>query len=211
MVQVAQNFENRADVVEVLASQAASALLPFASGYRDQTEHTTHSLFDMARAARDLAVRGLADGKGPDTPVRELMTDEIICAREDDDIEHAAAKAIGGLFAIPHGTICGTLIAPANRITLDRLRRTGENSVALAKYARLGRWLGAAENAPPDARQDHFIAELERMTDETGIPGLGRFGVKPADIERILDLSGNKNNPAALDREEMHRILASRI
>ena len=131
------------------------------------------------------------------------------------ELESAAiigfASAIGGLFAIPHGTICRTLIAPANRITLDRLRRTGENSVALAKYARLGRWLGAAENAPPDARQDHFIAELERMADETGIPRLGRFGVEPADIDRILDLSGNKNNPAVLDREEMHRILASRI
>ena len=139
------------------------------------------------------------------------MLSGIVLTQAGLGVIHGFASAIGGLFAIPHGTICGTLIAPANRITLNRLRRTGENSVALAKYARLGRWLGAAENAPPDARQDHFIAELERMADETGIPRLGRFGVEPADIDRILDLSGNKNNPAVLDREEMHRILASRI
>ena len=31
---------------------------------------------------RDIAVRGVAKGYGPDTPVRELMTDDIICARD---------------------------------------------------------------------------------------------------------------------------------
>ena len=36
---------------------------------------------------RDLAVRGLADGKGPDAPVRELMTEAPIGADLDDEIE----------------------------------------------------------------------------------------------------------------------------
>ena len=30
---------------------------------------------------RDIAVRGVAKGMGPDTPVSELMTNEIVCAR----------------------------------------------------------------------------------------------------------------------------------
>lgn len=41
---------------------------------------------------RDIAVRGVAKGHGPDTPVRELMSDEIICARENDSIEDVATK-----------------------------------------------------------------------------------------------------------------------
>lgn len=41
---------------------------------------------------RDIAVRGVAKGYGPDTPVRELMTDDVICAREDDDVEDIASK-----------------------------------------------------------------------------------------------------------------------
>lgn len=41
---------------------------------------------------RDIAVRCIARGYGPDTPVRELMSDGIICAREDDDVEEAATK-----------------------------------------------------------------------------------------------------------------------
>jgi CBS domain-containing protein len=41
---------------------------------------------------RDIAVRGVAKGYGPETPVRELMTDDIICVREDDDVEDVASK-----------------------------------------------------------------------------------------------------------------------
>jgi CBS domain-containing protein len=36
---------------------------------------------------RDLAIRGLAAGKGPDTPVRELMTEAPVTAGPDDEVE----------------------------------------------------------------------------------------------------------------------------
>jgi len=41
---------------------------------------------------RDIAVRGVAKGYGPETLVRELMTDDIICARSDDNVEDVASK-----------------------------------------------------------------------------------------------------------------------
>ena len=41
---------------------------------------------------RDIAVRGVAKGYGPETPVRELMTNDVICARIDDDCEEVATK-----------------------------------------------------------------------------------------------------------------------
>ena len=41
---------------------------------------------------RDIAVRGIAEGRGPDTPVRELMTEGVVTAREDDDIEDVAIR-----------------------------------------------------------------------------------------------------------------------
>jgi CBS domain-containing protein len=41
---------------------------------------------------RDIAVRGIAKGCGPDTPVRELMTDNLVTARIDDDIEEVATR-----------------------------------------------------------------------------------------------------------------------
>ena len=41
---------------------------------------------------RDIAVRGIAKGYGPDTPVRQLMTDDLVILRIDDDVEDAASK-----------------------------------------------------------------------------------------------------------------------
>jgi len=41
---------------------------------------------------RDIAVRGVAKGNGPDTPVSELMTKDCITAREDDDVSTIASK-----------------------------------------------------------------------------------------------------------------------
>jgi len=41
---------------------------------------------------RDIAVRGVAKGFGPNTPVRKLMTSELITVRIDDDVEDVASK-----------------------------------------------------------------------------------------------------------------------
>ena len=39
---------------------------------------------------RDIAIRAVAEGKGPDTKVREVMSAGICWAYDDDTIEHAA-------------------------------------------------------------------------------------------------------------------------
>ena len=39
---------------------------------------------------RDIAVRAIAEGKGPDTPVRDIMSECITWAYEDDSVERAA-------------------------------------------------------------------------------------------------------------------------
>ena len=36
---------------------------------------------------RDIAVRGVGEGKGPETSVREVMTDHVDCCFEDQDVE----------------------------------------------------------------------------------------------------------------------------
>ena len=41
---------------------------------------------------RDIAVRGVGQGLGPETPVRELMTTGLICARIDDDVADVATQ-----------------------------------------------------------------------------------------------------------------------
>jgi len=40
---------------------------------------------------RDIAIRAVAQGKGPETPVREVMSDsEVLYCYEDEDLDHVA-------------------------------------------------------------------------------------------------------------------------
>ncbi|MEO7634925.1 MAG: CBS domain-containing protein [Sphingomicrobium sp.] len=41
---------------------------------------------------RDIAVRGIAKGHGPDTLVRDLMSADLVCARADDDVADVATR-----------------------------------------------------------------------------------------------------------------------
>ena len=41
---------------------------------------------------RDITVRATAEGRGPDTPVRDVMTDEVLYCFDDDEIETVALK-----------------------------------------------------------------------------------------------------------------------
>lgn len=39
---------------------------------------------------RDIAVRGIADGKGPETAIRDLMSNEVLYCYEDDDMDEVS-------------------------------------------------------------------------------------------------------------------------
>ena len=71
------------------AREAASFMLSEDAGSMPVSDG--HKLIGMI-TDRDIAVRGVAKGYGPETPVRELMTDDVICARVDDDVEDVASR-----------------------------------------------------------------------------------------------------------------------
>ena len=41
---------------------------------------------------RDIAVRGIAEGHGPDCSVRDLMSKDVVCARDTDDVQAVAQQ-----------------------------------------------------------------------------------------------------------------------
>lgn len=40
---------------------------------------------------RDMVIRALAEGMSADTPVEDILSDDVVCVREDLDIDEAAA------------------------------------------------------------------------------------------------------------------------
>jgi CBS domain-containing protein len=41
---------------------------------------------------RDIAVRGVAEGRGPDATIRDLMSTNVVCAHEDEDVGMVARR-----------------------------------------------------------------------------------------------------------------------
>ena len=72
--------------------QAASFMLNADAGSIPVTEG--ERLIGMI-TDRDIAVRGIAKGYGPDTAVREIMTNDVVCAREDENVADVASKMSG--------------------------------------------------------------------------------------------------------------------
>lgn len=124
---------------------------------------------------------------------------------------HGFASVIGGLFDIPHGVLCGTLMAPANALTLKNLRGGTDTYPALAKYTKLGKIFSDQTNKTDTWYQDFFIEELEKLAIELNIAKLSDYGVTANDIKNIVAKTGNKCNPVQLTREELATILGSRI
>jgi CBS domain-containing protein len=74
---------------EQTAREAASFMLSADAGSIPVTEGDR--LIGMI-TDRDIAVRGVAKGSGPDTPIRELMTSDVVCVRMDEDCADVANK-----------------------------------------------------------------------------------------------------------------------
>jgi alcohol dehydrogenase len=161
------------------------------------------------------SVRAVCDNGG-NLPARAnlayaaLLSGIVLCNSGLGTV-HGFASAIGGFMAIPHGVICGTLMAPVNTCTLKHLRTTTGSHPALGKYSKLGRICSDQENKTDAWYQDYFIDELARLGAELEIPKLSDFGLTASEINSIVDKTGNKFNPVQLTKEELVSILGSRI
>lgn len=127
-------------------------------------------------------------------------------------VVHGFAAPIGGFFPIPHGVVCGSLLAPAVRVTIEKLRKGDpEGAPALEKFATAGALL--ARRPPGDVSGDcaALVDALYGLTERLAIPRLSDYGVSASDCDRIIEHAGSKNNPVSLDREEMREILLERV
>ena len=170
-----------------------------------------------------LAVKGLFHVKesllrtysnGEDIDARSGMsfaalTSGISLANAGLVVVHGFASSLGGEFNIPHGLICGSLMAPANEINVKVLRRTKSNPAALKKYAQLGELFLDDKGRNEDYYIDGFIQYLHRISHMLGISGLKQTHLDEKHMELICNNTEIKNNPVKLDAQELMEILHS--
>lgn len=125
-------------------------------------------------------------------------------------VVHGFASVIGGRYDIPHGLVCGTLMAATNRVNVRELRAKDPGGNALKKYTSLGKIFLDTNGKPDDYYIDGFIDYLYRLTSELRLPGLEGIIMHEQDLENISAQTGNKNNPIQLGMEDMKEILRER-
>jgi alcohol dehydrogenase class IV len=123
---------------------------------------------------------------------------------------HGFASSIGGFFDIPHGVICGTLMASANEMNVRELRKL-KDGTSLKKYATLGKLFLGSQGEPDDYYIDGLIEYLHQLTEKLQLPRLRKYGLGEADAEMICRATENKNNPVRLSVSQLTEIFKSRL
>jgi len=139
------------------------------------------------------------------------LTSGICLTNAGLGVVHGFASSIGGMFSVPHGVICGTLMAEANAVTIREIRKSNNNPEALKKYACLGRLFLDNEGKTDDFYIDGFIDILRNLTLQMQLPGLNSYGIEEKDIEMICRITELKNNPAKLSQDDLADIIAGRL
>ena len=127
---------------------------------------------------------------------------------------HGLASPLGAYFPIPHGVVCGTLVAAATEMNIHALRERDPGSPALEKYAKAGKFLA---KEPPRNSQEScaiLVQVLNEWTAKLNIPLLGIYGVRDEHINKIVAGSRGssmKTNPIQLTDNEIAQTLRSRL
>ena len=124
---------------------------------------------------------------------------------------HGFANPIGGMFAAPHGAICGILLPHVTAANLGALRARSPGREALRRYDEVARVL----TGRADATADEGVQWLRDLVRALKIPVLSAYGVTAADFPTInaaaAKASSMKANPVALTPDELATILAAAL
>lgn len=127
---------------------------------------------------------------------------------------HGLASPLGAFFPIPHGVVCGTLVAAATQINIQALGQRAAGHGALAKYAEIGRLFSGRDDLGEAAAHQALIDILAQWTRRMQLPTLGDYGVREQDFDSIIAGcrgSSMKTNPIVLEDREVRGILQQRL
>src|SRR5664280_2701978 len=149
-------------------------------------EYTDALAIEGLKAIKASLIRSYSEGEDIDARTGmsfAALTSGICLANAGLGVVHGFASSIGGLFDIPHGLICGTLMAKSNEINIRELRKYSSNTSALKKYSLLGKLFVDESGKTEDYYIDGFIQYLYELSNELSLSGLKSFRIEKKDIE----------------------------
>ena len=127
---------------------------------------------------------------------------------------HGLASPLGAYFPIPHGVVCGTLVAAATEINIKAMQEREPENKALAKYAEVGRLLTGQTEMDDATAHLSLIALLAEWSERLELPRLNGYGMTSADFPLIVANSRGSSmqtNPIVLTDAEINAILVQRL
>ena len=135
------------------------------------------------------------------------MLSGITLANAGLGVVHGFAQPLGSLFPVPHGVVCGRLMAVTNKITLDKIIRNNLDTSVLSKYSTLGNYILGKQFQNQMEAANSFIEWLQYLTIELKVPGLSEYNIQPSDFKKIISQTGLKYHPVILEEDELKTIL----
>lgn len=127
---------------------------------------------------------------------------------------HGLASPLGAYFPIPHGVVCGTLVAEATAVNIRALRSRESRSPALKKYAKVGRMLTGTAHTDDRAACDALIDLLCSWCERLKLPLLSKFGMGEQHVGKVVANSRGgsmRTNPLVLTDDELAQLLRARL
>lgn len=120
---------------------------------------------------------------------------------------HGIAGPLGGMFPVPHGTVCARLLPHVIETNVRALRSREPDSPLLARYVEVGRILTGRPRATVQDGVDWIVSLCKVLR----TPGLAEFGVTADTIPEITAKAQNagsmKANPIGLTDDEVSAII----
>lgn len=127
---------------------------------------------------------------------------------------HGLASPLGAFYPIPHGVVCGTLLADATQVNIQAMRVREPDNPALARYARIAERLCGRHFGDQAEAHEQLVSLLGRWVEELKLPRLGQYGLDSAGLEKVVRNargSSMQTNPIVLTDGELSNLLAGRI
>lgn len=127
---------------------------------------------------------------------------------------HGLASPLGALFPCPHGVVCGTLVAEATDINITALLQRAPDSIALTKYATVGKLLGNRETNTAEEAWQILVETLRTWTTQLALPKLSKYGMQSQHFTKVIaNCRGGsmKTNPIVLWDAEVQELLQRRL
>jgi alcohol dehydrogenase class IV len=138
------------------------------------------------------------------------MFSGITLAQAGLGLVHGFASPLGGYYDIPHGVVCGSLMAPVFAVTIDRLMDHPDHP-AVQKLVIASKVFADFKYKTDEEYLQAFKEKLLHISGLLELPSFSEYGFDKKGVAKVVENTSHKSHPVKLSKEELEKILMGRM